>query len=79
VNRGDRSSVSTAGDEGAILDWWTDTEGVAIIICETSLVPKYEALSRGESEIESCLHRNLAEHLNSEIGTGTITSFEGAK
>ena len=29
--------------------------------------------------LESSLHRNLAEHINSEIGLGTISNLESAK
>jgi ATP-dependent DNA helicase HFM1/MER3 len=36
-------------------------------------------LVRGNTIIESCLHRNLSEHLNSEIGLGTITNIDSAK
>jgi ATP-dependent DNA helicase HFM1/MER3 len=36
-------------------------------------------LIQGKTTIESCLHRNLSEHLNSEIGLGTITNIESAK
>ena len=33
----------------------------------------------GTTELESSLHLNLDEHLNSEIGLGTITNVESAK
>ncbi|TFK30070.1 P-loop containing nucleoside triphosphate hydrolase protein [Coprinopsis marcescibilis] len=56
-----------------------DTEGTAVVMCESELVPKYEAFSQGTSILESSLHRNLAEHINSEIGLGTITSMDTAK
>jgi ATP-dependent DNA helicase HFM1/MER3 len=36
-------------------------------------------LAQGRTIIESCLHRNLSEHLNSEIGLGTITDIDSAK
>ncbi|KIO34323.1 hypothetical protein M407DRAFT_218466 [Tulasnella calospora MUT 4182] len=39
----------------------------------------YRALTSGTTTIESCLHLNLTEHLNSEVGLGTITSLETAK
>jgi ATP-dependent DNA helicase HFM1/MER3 len=48
-------------------------------MCETELEEKYKSLSQGKSILESCLHLNLAEHLNSEIGLGTITSIDSAK
>ncbi|KAF8623461.1 hypothetical protein AX15_006245 [Amanita polypyramis BW_CC] len=56
-----------------------DTEGLAIIICESSLETKYRSLAQGATVIESSLHRNLAEHLNSEVGLGTIGSVNSAK
>ncbi|EKM55317.1 uncharacterized protein PHACADRAFT_143494 [Phanerochaete carnosa HHB-10118-sp] len=56
-----------------------DKEGVAIIMCETELEAKYQALVQGRTFLESCLHNNLAEHINSEIGLGTITNINSAK
>jgi ATP-dependent DNA helicase HFM1/MER3 len=56
-----------------------DKEGIAIIMCENELEEKYKALAQGRTILESCLHLNLVEHLNSEIGLGTISSFESAK
>ena len=57
----------------------TDKEGVAIILCEAELKPKYDALVQGQSILESCLHTNLSEHINSEIGLGTIKDIGSAK
>ncbi|KAG6898259.1 hypothetical protein C0992_000704 [Termitomyces sp. T32_za158] len=54
-------------------------DGIALIICETELEQKYRALVQGKTILESTLHTNLAEHLNSEIGLGTITSIPTAK
>ncbi|KAF8844441.1 P-loop containing nucleoside triphosphate hydrolase protein [Paxillus ammoniavirescens] len=56
-----------------------DDEGVAIILCETGLEHKYRALAQGTTTLESSLHQNLAEHLNSEISLGTISNVETAK
>ncbi|KAF6764008.1 Sec63 Brl domain-containing protein [Ephemerocybe angulata] len=56
-----------------------DTEGIAVIMCEMELVGKYQALTHGTKVLESCLHRGLSEHLNSEIGLGTIADLESAK
>ncbi|KAF8350588.1 hypothetical protein F5887DRAFT_939993 [Amanita rubescens] len=56
-----------------------DTDGLAIILCESALENKYRALAQGATVIESSLHRNLAEHLNSEVGLGTIGSVSSAK
>ncbi|KAH9966525.1 P-loop containing nucleoside triphosphate hydrolase protein [Russula dissimulans] len=56
-----------------------DREGVAIIMCESGLENKYRALGQSQTTLESSLHTNLAEHLNSEIGLGTIKNMETAK
>lgn len=56
-----------------------DKDGIAIILCEQDLENKYRALVQGQTILESCLHTNLSEHLNSEIGLGTITSITSAK
>lgn len=57
----------------------TDTDGIAIILCESALENKYKALAQGNTILESCLHTNLSEHLNSEIGLGTIDNVASAK
>ncbi len=56
-----------------------DKEGVGIIMCDSTLESKYRALGHGQTTLESSLHTNLAEHLNSEIGLGTIKNMETAK
>ncbi|KAG1903838.1 uncharacterized protein F5891DRAFT_1208495 [Suillus fuscotomentosus] len=56
-----------------------DTEGVAIILCETELERKYRDLVQGTTPLESSLHTNLTEHLNSEIGLGTISDVKTAQ
>lgn len=48
-------------------------------MCESELEAKYKALVQGKTILESCLHQNLSEHLNSEIGLGTITDVDSAK
>lgn len=48
-------------------------------MCETELEAKYRALVQGSTYLESCLHKNLAEHINSEIGLKTITNVDSAK
>jgi ATP-dependent DNA helicase HFM1/MER3 len=48
-------------------------------MCESELEQKYKALSQGRTILESSLHINLAEHLNSEIWLGTITDVDMAK
>ncbi|KAG6907419.1 hypothetical protein DXG01_008991 [Tephrocybe rancida] len=57
----------------------SDKDGIALIICEVDLEQKYRALVQGKTILESTLHTNLAEHLNSEIGLGTIKSISTAK
>lgn len=56
-----------------------DKEGVAIIMCESELEGKYRNLVQGKTVLESSLHLNLAEHINSEIGIRSITSLSTAK
>ncbi|KZT02310.1 P-loop containing nucleoside triphosphate hydrolase protein [Laetiporus sulphureus 93-53] len=56
-----------------------DKEGIAIIMCEADLEAKYKALAQGHTVLESCLHLNLSEHINSEVGLGTITDLDTAK
>lgn len=36
-------------------------------------------MANGTTKLESSLHLNLDEHLNSEIGLGTITNLQSAK
>lgn len=52
---------------------------MAIILCESELERKYTGLVQGKTVLESCLHVNLSEHVNSEIGLGTIIDIESAK
>ncbi|KAF8077800.1 Sec63 Brl domain-containing protein [Lyophyllum atratum] len=56
-----------------------DKDGIALIFCEEELENKYRALLQGRTILESSLHANLSEHLNSEIGLGTVTSISTAK
>lgn len=44
-----------------------DTVGVAVIMTEAGLKPRYEKLVNSETILESGLHKSLTEHLNSEI------------
>ncbi len=48
-------------------------------MCEQELESKYRALAQGQTILESSLHLSLAEHINSEIALGTITSMETTK
>ena len=56
-----------------------DTTAVAVIITKQEKVRKYEKLVSGEEVLESCLHLNLIDHLNAEIGLGTIYDLYTAK
>ncbi|KAF3282660.1 Sec63 [Orbilia oligospora] len=56
-----------------------DTTGVAVIMTRKNKKDKYERMISGTEKLESCLHLNLIEHLNAEIGLGTITDIESAK
>ncbi len=52
---------------------------MALIMCESGLESKYRALGHGQTTLESSLHTNLTEHLNSEVGLGTIKDMETAR
>ena len=56
-----------------------DSSAVAVIITKQEKVSKYEKLVSGEEVLESCLHLNLIDHLNAEIGLGTIYDMYTAK
>ncbi|KAI0973513.1 hypothetical protein F4678DRAFT_471254 [Xylaria arbuscula] len=56
-----------------------DSHAVAIIMTRLANVQRYKKLVSGEELLESTLHRNLLEHLNSEIGLGTIQDMQTAK
>ncbi|KAJ3027622.1 Sec63 [Rhizophlyctis rosea] len=49
-----------------------DDTGTAVIMTSLDKKAKYEALITGTEIIESSLHDNLIEHLNAEVGLGTI-------
>ena len=52
---------------------------MALIMCEAGLESKYRALGHGQTTLESSLHTNLTEHLNSEVVLGTIRDMETAR
>ena len=56
-----------------------DSTAVAVIVTKQEKVNRYEKLVSGEELLESCLHLNLIDHLNAEIGLGTIYDFYTAK
>ena len=49
-----------------------DDSAVAVIMTRQSKVAKYEKMVTGQDVLESTLHLNLIDHLNAEIGLGTI-------
>jgi ATP-dependent DNA helicase HFM1/MER3 len=56
-----------------------DDSAVAVIMTRQEKVRKYELLMSSQEVLESRLHLNLIEHLNAEIGLGTITNVSTAK
>ena len=48
-------------------------------MCEQELARKYERATSSTTILESSLHLNLAEHINSEIGLGTIYDVPSAR
>lgn len=56
-----------------------DATAIAVIITKQEKAKKYEKLVSGEELLESCLHLNLIDHLNAEIGLGTIYDLYTAK
>ncbi|QDS75045.1 hypothetical protein FKW77_006241 [Venturia effusa] len=56
-----------------------DSTAVAVIMTRQEKVKKYEKMVSGQEILESCLHRNLIDHLNAEIVLGTVTSISSAK
>jgi ATP-dependent DNA helicase HFM1/MER3 len=51
----------------------------AVIMTRTDRVDYYNRLVSGQEPLESCLHLNLIDHLNAEIGLGTVTDLASAK
>ncbi|TVY48471.1 ATP-dependent DNA helicase [Lachnellula occidentalis] len=56
-----------------------DDSAVAIIMTKNEKQERYEKMVSGQDILESTLHLNLIEHLNSEIGLGTVNSLYKAK
>ena len=56
-----------------------DDSAVAIIMTRSDNVDRYKTMISGQEILESTLHLNLIEHLNSEIGLGTIRNLHSAK
>ncbi|PQE33552.1 hypothetical protein CJF32_00003432 [Rutstroemia sp. NJR-2017a WRK4] len=56
-----------------------DDSAIAIIMTRMEKADRYKKMISGQDVLESTLHLNLIEHLNSEIGLGTIHNLYGAK
>lgn len=56
-----------------------DDSAVAIIMTKRENQVRYDRMMSGQDILESTLHLNLIEHLNSEIGLGTVNSLYKAK
>ncbi|KAL8917100.1 MAG: hypothetical protein Q9208_008139 [Pyrenodesmia sp. 3 TL-2023] len=56
-----------------------EDSAVAVIITRQDKLQKYEKMVSGQELLESSLHLNLIEHLNAEIGLGTIYDVHTAK
>ncbi|OKP11203.1 ATP-dependent DNA helicase MER3 [Penicillium subrubescens] len=55
-----------------------DDSATAVILTRKERVAHYERLVSGSESLESCLHLNLIEHLNAEIGSGNVTDVQSA-
>ncbi|KAL4779306.1 Sec63 Brl domain-containing protein [Aspergillus varians] len=55
-----------------------DDSAIAVILTRKERVSHYERLVSGSESLESCLHLNLIDHLNAEIGLGNVTGLESA-
>ncbi|KAF2853126.1 hypothetical protein T440DRAFT_444900 [Plenodomus tracheiphilus IPT5] len=56
-----------------------DDSAVAVIMTRQAKVNRYEKMVTGEELLESKLHLNLIDHMNAEIGLGTISDFVSAR
>ncbi|KAH6633045.1 nucleotide-sugar transporter-domain-containing protein [Boeremia exigua] len=56
-----------------------DNSAVAVIMTRQTKVRRYETLVTGQEILESKLHLNLIEHVNAEIGLGTIRDLDSAR
>ncbi|KAL2869850.1 putative DEAD/DEAH box DNA helicase (Mer3) [Aspergillus lucknowensis] len=55
-----------------------DDSAAAVILTRKERVNHYEKLVSGSESLESCLHLNLIDHLNAEIGLGNVTGIDSA-
>ncbi|KAI5362101.1 putative helicase, Sec63 domain, Helicase superfamily 1/2, ATP-binding domain-containing protein [Septoria linicola] len=56
-----------------------DDSAVAVIMTRLNRVAFYETMMAGSEVLESCLHEYLIDHLNAEIGLGTVTNAASAR
>ncbi|RAR07973.1 atp-dependent dna helicase mer3 [Stemphylium lycopersici] len=56
-----------------------DNTAVAVIMTRQSKVRRYELMAAGQELIESKLHLHLVDHMNAEIGLGTICDLQSAR
>ena len=56
-----------------------DDNAVAVIMTRQAKVPRYERMITGQEILESRLHLNLIDHVNAEIGLGTIQDLPSAR
>ncbi|KAI9741343.1 MAG: Sec63 [Cirrosporium novae-zelandiae] len=55
-----------------------DDSAVGVILTRKERMSHYEKMVAGEERLESCLHLNLIDHLNAEIGLGTVYDIPSA-
>lgn len=56
-----------------------DNSAVAVIMTRQNKVAKYDKMVTGQDVLESTLHLNLIDHMNAEIGLGTIRDQQSAR
>ncbi|BEJ12848.1 hypothetical protein CspHIS471_0300220 [Cutaneotrichosporon sp. HIS471] len=56
-----------------------DNSGTVVIMCNNTKLHKYQSMMHSKTILESYLHHHLTEHINSEIGLGTIGSLQNAQ
>ncbi|KAF9741425.1 hypothetical protein PMIN02_000945 [Paraphaeosphaeria minitans] len=56
-----------------------DDSAVAVIMTRQNKVRKYDLMVTGQEVLESTLHLGLIDHLNAEIGLGTIQDLHSAR
>lgn len=56
-----------------------ETSACAVILTRNERVDYYNKMVAGQQRLESCLHLNLIDHLNAEIGLGTVYDLVTAR